>query len=190
MGKLYLILFFIALSFSGFTQTKYEKEIRLKNKEAPPIAQSFIDSFYFSKKVKWYKEFGINKTSIEAKTKHQGKRYSIEFSPDGTLEDVEIELKMEEIPFDVQTAITAHLQSRYKKYNISKAQIQYVGKQSSILSHLKNRNFIEEIQTNYELIINTKENRTYKKYEFLFSEDGKFLQQAEIVLKNTDNIEY
>lgn len=190
MSKSYLLLLFIILPFSGISQTKYEKEIRLNIREVPQSAQSFIDSLAFEKKVKWYKEFGINNTSIEAKTKHQGKRYSIEFSPQGILEDIEIELKMEEIPANARNKIAEYLKQKFKKYNISKAQIQHIGTLSNLLSYLKNEITQREIETNYELIIHAKVNKTYKKYEYLFSQEGKFLQSAEIVLKNTDNIEF
>ena len=83
------------------SQVKYEKEIRLNKEAIPQAAIDFISSLSFSKKVKWYKEFGLDNTSIEAKTKHEEKKYSIEFTPEGILEDVEIKIKSAEISSSV-----------------------------------------------------------------------------------------
>lgn len=190
MPKIIFILILISVPFSGFTQTKFEKETCMKKKDVPTKALVYVDSLNFNKKVRWYKETGINRTSIEAKTKYKGKKYSIEFSPDGNLEDIEIKIKWAEIPQNTQTKITEFLNSRYKKYKIDKIQIQYVGNSKTIFHHLRKGDTLEDAKINYEFVINSKVNRTYKKFEYLFSEYGEFLSYAEIVLKNTNNIEY
>ncbi|MDC8004080.1 hypothetical protein POV27_08445 [Aureisphaera galaxeae] len=190
MAKKLIALCIMLVSFTSLAQAKYEKEIRLKETLVPQVALDFVQSLSFSKKIKWYKEIGINTSSVEAKTKHLGKRYSVEFSMDGTLEDVEIQIKKEEIPENARLRITEYFTSKFGKYRINKIQIQYSGDPTVLLPFLKREKVSTEINTNYEIVVSARVNRAYKKFEFLFSEKGDYLKSAEIVLKNTDNIEY
>jgi len=188
--KLLLYIFIITISSLSYAQTKFEKEERIKTKEVPKDAIDFINTLEFDKKVKWYKETAISRTSIEAKTKHDGKKYSIEFSIDGEIEDVEITVKWKAIHKNVQDKIILHLQSKYETFDIYKVQIQYVGNKEMLLSYFKNNTAVNGLEVNYEIIINTRVDKSFKQFEFLFSETGSFKKTAEIVLKNTDNIDY
>jgi hypothetical protein len=190
MQKFLIIIIFSSLTVSGFAQPKYEKEIRIKETDVPDFARSFVDSLNFNKKVKWYKEFGFDKTSFEAKSKTKGKRYSIEFSQDGLFEDLEIEIQDDEIPPDTFSRITAHLSSTHKKFSIDKIQIQYSGNRNLVLAFFRNEGPLDGIDIHYEIMIATKTDGVYVLYEDLFSENGDFVRSSEVILKSTDNIEY
>lgn len=189
MVKFYFISVFLLLTLSSLAQTKYEKEVRIKQNVVPQSALDFVDALSFSHKVKWYKEFGLESTSIEAKTKREGQRYSIEFNTAGELEDVEVQIKWESLPLGVRASIDDYLQGKFNKYRLRKIQVQYVGAPNDMIVFLKNENRIRVAQ-NYELVLSAKVDGAYKKFEFLFSGEGNFLKSAEIVSKNTDNIEY
>ena len=189
MKKL-IFLFLISLPLFTFGQTKYEKEVRLKKHAVPQTAKDFINASPFTNKIKWYKEYGLEETSIEAKTKHNGKRYSIEFSPEGKLQDVEIKIKPKTMPPKTRSNMDTFLKSNYKKYKIKKVQVQYSGAEENVFYFLKNESGIKPIKINYEIVITAKVKRNFKKFEYLFSEQGGFIQFAEIVEKNTDNIEF
>ncbi|NND34016.1 MAG: hypothetical protein HKN76_15615 [Saprospiraceae bacterium] len=189
----YRLVGFILLSLHvtiAAGQTKFEKELRIRGEVVPRGALTFIDSIPIKNKVKWYKEIGINRTSIEAKTRFKGQRYSIEFSQDGKLEDVEIQIKWKNLPDEARSNITTHLKSIYSRYTIDRIQIQYTGKTTSILAKLRDGKSSEAITTNYELVIAVKVSKTHKLYEYLFSESGRFLQSVEIMTQNVDNIEF
>lgn len=190
MTKLFISLILIALTVHGRTQPKYEREIRIKEKEVPVSALSFIDSINFKKKVKWYRETGYEKTSYEAKTKSNKKRYSIEFSQDGTFEDIEIGIKRNKIPENVHSKITDFFRSEYNKYSIEKTQIQYSGNRNLVLENFRKMGGTEGIKVHYEIVISTKPEDSYVMYEYLFSETGDFVKRSQIVLKNTDNLLY
>jgi len=190
MNKLFCFLFLLLISFSGFGQTKYEKEFRMKKKDVPEKALHFINSLNFSKKIKWYKEIGLDKTSIEAKTKHKGKRYSIEFKPDGTLEDIEIEIQWRKIPENMRRSITKLLKAEHKKYSIGKVQIQYVSKKEFLASRSSKATAFKTTNFNYEIVLSARVAKTYKMYEYLISGSGELLDKLEIVLHYNDNIEY
>ncbi|MEL6254700.1 MAG: hypothetical protein AAFR87_22000, partial [Bacteroidota bacterium] len=72
-------------------QIKYEREYKLKPTEIPMPAKIFVDSCKFSTQITWYKEESQDGKSIEAKLKHKGKKYSIEFDTVGLLQDMEIQ---------------------------------------------------------------------------------------------------
>lgn len=171
-------------------QNKFEREIRLKEDAVHSRAREYVDAFRFRKKVKWYQEIGLDTTSIEAKVKYQGRRYSIEFSPDGRLSDIEVEIRKKELPPAVFQKIDTYLTQRFRKHAIDKIQIRHIGPPQQLRAYLLGQAPPESIQLDYELVVSAKAENAYRKYEFLFSTTGDFLQVAQILQKNTDNIEY
>ncbi|MBR9859827.1 hypothetical protein GYB22_03580 [bacterium] len=168
---------------------KFEKEIRVDRAEVPDSALMFIDSCDFKKKVKWYKEIGLDTLSYEAKVKHSKKRYSIEFSADGSLEDVEIDMKSKHLPSKTMRNIDSTLCSKFEDYSIVKTQVQFVGETQQVLNFIKS-NVDTAVDKNYELVIAVKEDHAYVKYEYLFDAEGSIIHWAKIVIKNEDYIEY
>lgn len=75
-NSFYLLLGVLFLfSLKGYSQPKYEKELRISALAVPLSAKSFVDSFSFDKKIKWYKEIGIDQVSYEAKTRYKGENH-------------------------------------------------------------------------------------------------------------------
>jgi small nuclear ribonucleoprotein (snRNP)-like protein len=175
---------------SLFAQVKIEKETRIKPEEAPEIARNFIEKIGFENKIKWYREEGIEDTSFEAKTKHNGKLHSVEFSENGILEDVEVLIKWKLLPIDLQEKITNHLADKYDKFSIEKTQIQYIGNEDDIISFLNDGQGKNALQISYELVVETKTGKALKVYEYLFSAAGVYIQSKEVVFRNTDNLIY
>lgn len=191
-GKLVMIFgIFLLFSFHGFSQTKYEREFRIRVKDVPPLALAFVDSMTFGSKVKWYKEIGLNQITIEAKAKLNKERHSIEFFENGIFQDVEIEINPNKIDYGTYSKITGILSQRHKKYKIEKVQIQYTGDRNIVLMFLReNRNNLKGITINYEVIISTKMDGNYLMIEYLFSETGEYVQSDQIVSNRKDRIDY
>lgn len=184
------LIFIIVTCLPTFSQSKSEKEVRLNAEEVPPTALSYVDSFNFNKKVRWYQEIGMDRISLEAKTKYKGRRYSLEFNEDGTLEDIEIEISSADIPAKTRDTIYQFLKGKYAKCDVKKIQIQYIGSREIIWSYLNNKPSPEKPEINYEVVLHTKEDKVYKTYEYLFSETGQYLQSQEIIQGNLDHLEY
>ncbi|MFZ6037765.1 MAG: hypothetical protein ACOYU1_05940 [Bacteroidota bacterium] len=181
----------LLIAFHGFSQAKYEKEFRIKEKYVPSVALNFVDSMTFDSKVKWYKEIGLNRITIEAKAKYKKERYSIEFFENGVFKDVEIEIKPYKIPYSTFSKISGFLSQRHKKYKIEKVQIQYSGDRNLVLMFLReNRNNSEGITISYEVVISTKMDGNYLMLEYLFSETGEYLLSNEIISRRNDTIDY
>lgn len=189
--KRYLILILL-ISFirPGFGQIKYEKESRVKKAEVPEAAIRFVDAMQLSSRIRWYKETGYNKTTYEAKTRYKGEKYSIEFSQDGVIEDVEVEIKPEDIHSDTYAEIVKHLSSEHDKYSIEKVQIQYSGNPDLIPSFFRTGENKNGIVIHFEIVISARADGSYTMFEYLFRETGEFVQKSRITLKTTDNLEY
>lgn len=186
------LLFIFLSSCPIWAQTKYEKEYRLKEHKVPAQAIEFVAALPFDKKIKWFKEEGLDTNSVEAKTKFRSQKYSIEFDQNGILEDIEIEEKWKAKKGKTKEVINTHLQSNFEKYKVLKSQVQYTGTNEGLIAAIKSQAYgsAPGITTRYELVVKTKKQRTHQKMEFLFDDSGVLLQQLIILPKNTDNLEY
>lgn len=190
--RIVLICIFLVCLCQIEAQVKYEKEYRLDRSKVPDIALDFVDQLRFDNKVKWYKEEGINKTSIEAKTKHRSKRYSVEFNSKGEIEDIEIKITQSEIPQTTAQNILEYLHANHQKIKICKIQLQLSGNSEWLIKSVVKQDFKDnpDITTRYEIVVRAKDNRKFRKLEYLFNHQGEMLSKAVIVLKNTDHLEY
>ncbi|MEM7186524.1 MAG: hypothetical protein AAF466_07680 [Bacteroidota bacterium] len=190
MPKLVCTFLLLIVVSPVFAQTKYEKEVRIQEADVPAVALDYVNAFAFSKKIKWFKEYGLESTSIEAKTRSDGKRFSIEFNDNGKLEDVEIDLRWKQLPEEVRSTIDRYLNEIYGKYRLDKAQIQYSGDPDHILRFLRKKEEHQNITIRYELVIHARVRKQYRQFEYLFDDAGSYIRSAEIILRNSDNIEY
>lgn len=175
---------------SAQDQYKFEKEVRLKEEKVPAKARSYVEQFPFTKKVKWYLEQNLEEQSIEAKVKYQKKKHSIEFDSLGNLQDIEVEVKWESVSSLVRDSICSILNKNYARWRVQKIQIQYTGHPERLLRCIQNQATEESVTLNYELIIKAKTAGEVKQYEVLFADTGRLRRSSEILLRNSDNIEY
>jgi len=193
MDRLILTFLLVLSSVNIFYgQIKYEKEYRLKSVEVPDNAKEFISKLNFTSKIKWYREEGLNSNSIEAKTKNNSKKYSIEFNDKGILEDIEIEISWAEINSKAQETIQRYFNENFQKHRISKLQLQLIGKPDLLVKIINSQKFkmLAEIITNYEIVAKVRDKGKYRLMEFLFNDEGEIIKKSIITLKNTDNLEY
>lgn len=183
-----LIVFLKSLQWVQ-AQVKYEKETRLRAQDVPKQAINFVQALGFDKKIKWYHEEGINRTSIEAKTTYKTKKYSVEFTPIGDIEDIEIEVEWKSLPPATQAKIWRYLVSEYEKIKIHKVQRQYTGSPET-LSGIHSQKIKSRPTVRYEIIVKTKTNCNYEVMEYLFAENGEMEKASTIVHKNTDYLKY
>ena len=191
MVKSSMIFFLVLLNLNGLhAQTKYEKEDRIKASEVPPAAIDFVDQLGFVKKIKWYIEEGLDRMTYEAKTKHRSKKYSIEFSKNGNIEDIEIEIKMDDVEFIPNAAIVSHLVGSYTRFKICKVQRQYTGPPSEMMTVTQDGVVSEQLTINYEVVAKVKKDKVFQEMEFLYDSEGRLISEVIIVQKNTDHLEY
>ena len=171
-------------------QTKYEKESRIKTKEAPPNALEFINSQKGLKKVKWYLEESLNSHSIESKFKFNSLKHSVEFDTSGVLQDIEIEIKYEAIPPLAQKNLCTHLNQTYDQFRIKKIQEQYIGNYLSLVDFFAIKDDPTRHQIRYEIVVQGKLKNQWEQYEIVFDHDGMHQGTSLIIMRNPDNLEY
>lgn len=190
--KIYYILFFVCSAQLCFAQDKFEKESRLSTERVPSQALEFVEAFSFPGKIKWFKEESLTGNSIEAKTRFNTQKWSIEFDTSGFIEDIEIEIDYSEISSSTKKAIDQYLESNFDKHQVCKTQRQFSG-QSNALKQFDPKQVLgstDQIQIRYELVVKVKQNKKHKQIELLFDESGILLNESTIIFQNTDNLEF
>lgn len=192
MHKLLFVILLIVTTYSNnlFAQDKFEKESRIKQKDVPPTALSFMDSLNFRAKIKWYKEEGLSKKSIEAKFKHNKTKYSIEFDTLGNIEDIEIEVNWQNLESDITDSVAMQFKLDCSKYKIVKVQKQFTGSKNELFSPLINGIHSEQLKIKYEIIVRCHQEKKVDLFEYLFNEKGKLISKSKIVFKNSSHLEY
>lgn len=190
LNKYLIILLIGIVSTNLHGQEKYEKESRLKSKDVPKTALNFIEEAQIPGKVKWYIEYGLETTSIEAKFKMNRKWYSVEFDTLGTIEDIEIEIKYKDLKTKPKNTIESTLNTICETYKIFKVQKQFSGDQNELIAVLRDEKTKESFKINYELVAKCVKDNKAEQYEFLFSDEGKLINTSKIIFKNSNNLEY
>ena len=110
----HIILLFVVLQLTA--QEKYEHEYRIKALEVPEVAVNFINKIPNTKRLKWYAEESQQGKSIEAKFYGSHHKVSVEFSENGSIQDIEFKVLLNEIPKDQQDAIRQALSNKFVRF--------------------------------------------------------------------------
>lgn len=192
MDKLFYLILLIGLPFSNnlFAQDKFEKESRIEQIDVPSKALFFMDSLNYKAKIKWYKEEGLTRKSIEAKFKYNKTKYSIEFDTLGNIEDIEIEVNWQDLESDISDLITKQLKQDYSKHKIVKIQKHFAGNENELFALLLNGINSEQPKIRYEIIVRCNQQKEVNLFEYLFDEKGICVTKSKIVFKNSSHLEY
>lgn len=189
--KFFLLFLFTLGTISA--QNKQEREYRILKSQFPTKAIALIqDQLKNAKRIKYYKEIDINRTSYEAKFKKDRLWYSVEFNDNGKLEDIKVLIKSIDIPEDAFLEITAYFKRNFIKYKVQKIQQQYlVSPNESVETTIKNafQNLLLP-SINYEIVIIAKKEKGYQQYEILFDDQGSFKNLRKSLPPNYDHILY
>jgi sporulation protein YlmC with PRC-barrel domain len=184
------ISFLLLFPILSKAQLKYEREYRMKVEMIPKSAKEFVNSISPYSKIKWYKELSLNEVSIEAKFKHNNKKFSVEFDTLGVLQDVEFVLKKTEIAPLLYTKMEHSLDSLYQKWKFQKIQMQYIGKQTDITALINENQPSDTIKVSYEIVLKGKALGNMQLYEITFDNQGLVQQIQQIVQDKVDHLEY
>jgi hypothetical protein len=203
---LLIILTFISLpniSYTQETDVKYEKEEKIKQEEFPKSALELIDTILKKgKRTRYFKDHEEDNYFFEVKTIYRDEKISIKFYKDGSLLDIEILKEFNELSKDIQEKIQQYFQSKYKKHQLVRIQIQYnreVEYEDGQLETDDDEEYLEEfLEMDMEdLIIKYEieaevvdENNERGFFEFLFDDEGKIEQIKKIIKRADDNVLY
>lgn len=169
---------------------KFEKEYRIEPGEVPEKAYQFIHSADENFSEKWYFEENLEGNSIEAKFKFNRKKYSVEFDTLGNLLDIEAERPFKDLPDNLHTSIQNSLQNMYSKFTVRKMQVQYSGTIDSFADFIAESNKEKQYTIHYELVVKGRKNREWNLFEMTYNSQGKLKKTEQIILRNTDHLEF
>ncbi len=184
-----LLFAFVIAAGHAFPQKKFEKEYRLHGKKVPDRALQFIRSLPETGKVRWYKEEGLTRWTVEAKFRIGENQYSVEFDSLGNLEDVELLASMQDLPGGAREKLLAQLSSGCRNYRIKKVQIQYSGSMDLLRECIITHDPLPEVRINFEIVYHCRSAGHVRMFELTTGDDGAILRRDEIMPKNTDNLE-
>ena len=189
--RLLAFCFVLMITFSLSAQEKYEREYRISDTEVPSAATAFVDALDFQKKVKWYLEESLVGETIEAKSRKNGRYYSIEFDKSGNLQDVEIKVAVNALPDDFRVNMFQYFDSAFDRvFKIGKIQEQFSGDTDAILRYLTEGTTSDKVIKKYEVVFNARKGEANEMFECTFAADGTFESQKTIILSDTDNLEF
>ena len=183
-------LAFMLLTLPCQGQKKYEREYRIKPGAVPPKAARFINDIFKKTTIHWYGEESLTGTTIEAKLKAGGKRYSIEFDSSGTIQDVEIQRSYSQIPAQTRKALTDQLNQKFDTFTVVKTQLQWTASQSDLKTAILTDKLPASVQVRYELIMKAQKNLSASYYEVLCEQTGAIVSVHQLVQRNVNNLLY
>jgi len=190
MIRLLFTLSAVCCSCLTFGQKKFERESRIKEKELPKNMVEKLKPYLNNvKRLKYYEEFDGSSTSYEAKFIYYDNKFSVEFSNEGDLQDVEVIRCFEELPHTVQNNIVEYLYPN-NNFKIKKTQKQFSGSgpdQQIIEDALAN---IDNDTIRYELIVEVQPEKNWSEFEMLFDADGKFISKKLVIQREEDHVLY
>ncbi len=188
--KLHFALFLslLCLNSIAIAQVKYEKETRVPIDDLPLRVKSLLPQIEKdAKRIRYYHEFDGEKESFEVKLKKFGTHFSIEFTQEGVLEDIEILISTAELP----TPVLETIGKQFQRHKLTRIQKQF--------THPKGQDPKQTLQgvfnglirpTAYEIVINGKTNSGYKQVEFLIDINGKLLKKRNVITKDYEHVVY
>lgn len=190
MRSVFLFIFICGICPPLIAQEKYERERRISAEEVPVAAINFLDSCEFDSKIRWHEEESLDHRSVEASVKESGLKYSIEFDMLGRIEDVEIDQRESEVPATTMASIHQYLDNAFNRYRIKNIQVQWSGGRSRLIECIRSSRTDIPHTTRYELIVKGRDETGFHEYEFLFSDQGEFLQRSVLIFRTTDHLDY
>ena len=174
-------------------QVKYEREYRIRKEQFPETAIKVLRSHLDEvRRLRFYREVDSNRRSFEMKFKKDRLHYSVEFTPEGMLEDVEVLIKPVDIPGESWAKIQAGLSDRFTRYRVRRIQQQYP-RTAFDTDDQTLRNAFQNLllpELNYELVLQARTDQGLMQYEALFDSEGNLMNLRKALPANYDHILY
>ncbi len=188
--KYFFIFMLMFLSNNLSAQYKYEKEVRLKSSEVPTEMYEYVKRLVPGVRVRWYKEFGFDSNSFEAKFKHKANTYSVEFYQNGMLKDVEILIRIADVDQKLFENIDAKLKAELSSYRITRLQRQIIASKDEIQAYFKNKSVLNELKQHYEIELWTRVANEIVMFVYLFDKEANVIKKRRVVDQPSDNLIY
>lgn len=192
-----LMTLLVSIGFSATAHAQSEKnevERSVNRNDMPDKVLSLIDEFWPNLRgIKYYEQTDGDDTTFEVKLEWQGDQYSIEFSTEGAIMDVEKLISFQDIPEPTRDAINRDLESQFNKYRLMRIQIQFLAADED---DEDDSDFIDDIleedaddyEIRYEIELDGENRRELGSFEMLYGESGTLIEKRRILRRSLDNI--
>lgn len=126
---LFLLFIISGFLFSGAMaqDEKNEVEDSINRDEMPGKALETLNEFWpVQHDIQYYFQTDGDTETYEVKLEWQGKNFSIEFSSDGRVLDVELLIEREDISPEAKEGIENYLQQEFRRVNVTRLQRQFI----------------------------------------------------------------
>ena len=160
----------------------------------PPRVLTLIDEFWPNLRgIRYFVQTDGEETTYEVKLEWQGDQYSIEFSMEGAIQDVEKLINFDDIPESARKAITQDLESQFNKYRLTRIQIQFLATDED---DEDDADFIDDIleqdaedyEIRYEIEVDGDNRSELGSFEMLYNSSGSLIEKRKILRRSLDNI--
>lgn len=203
MYKVILWLSVFAFSLSSIMlcaqEVKVEHEKKVKKEDFPQKSLERLSPILDkSKSNKFYREFDGENYFYELKTKYKKGDYSIKFTEDGELVDIERLYDFEKVKKNLREQMRQHLTENYKKHRIERFQIQYNREieddepedDEDYMEDFLEMD-LEDLIVNYEMEVEVlSEDGESTLLELLFNSKGELLKERKVKRRDEDYILY
>lgn len=195
LSILYTVVLTSGLFTSGFAQSvKNEVERSISRDEMPEKAIDLIDQFWPDLKgINYFLETDGALTTYEVKLEWLGDQFSIEFSTNGDVLDVEKLIHFDTIPESARNNIIRDLESQFNSYRLTRIQQQYLARDED---EVDDADFIDDIleadaedyEVRYEIVVDGQNKELLGSFELLYNDSGSIIEKRRIVRRSLDNI--
>lgn len=184
--KFSLFFLFLTICSLAFSQTRPEREHRIKKSQFPPIEARTVHKE--AKNLKYYKEVDTSETRYILKFRLKKLEYRLEVDELGQTRQLGHKVGEIDVPRDTYAQMTDFVNDRFPKTKI-KHILQYYSMDSD--NALKNayQNLILPNNT-YELLFMGKKNKENKEYIATFDAEGNIIKLREALPANFDRVLY
>ncbi|WP_209329859.1 hypothetical protein [Lunatimonas salinarum] len=180
----------IALTSVTFGQ-KREIERAVPLSEVPERAKIWLSKTYQGqRKVKWYFQTDGEKQVYEAKLKWNGSWHSVEFQPNGNIQNIEILIRTRDLEEDVRKRLFAYLNSEYSGFKIDRMQIHYTGSDKALGNLISEGKVGPELNLEYEIEYIGRVNGVSSLWEGQFDSVGNLIEKRSVELSSTDVLDF
>ena len=190
-----LVLCIVLYSSGALAQSeKNEVEDSIPRDEMPAKALETLDHFWPDlDDIRYYFQTDGDSETFEAKLEWQLKNYSIEFTQDGRIIDIEQLMGIDEIYPEARRGIEEYLQQKFKRVRITRLQQQFIADDDDEVDDI---DFIDDILekdeddyiVRFELEVEGRSGSQIGAFELLFDRSGDILRRREIFRRSVDNI--
>ena len=177
----------LMLGLQCFSQTKLEREHRIKKSQFPSIEMDNLP-LENTKYLRYYREVDTSKITYTLKFKKGKMHYHIDYNDKGAIQNTGFMVKEVDIPTDAYVNINSYLKENFKKIKIKYIQQCYLGSYENVLKNTF-QNLILPSNT-YKVLIRGKKTDKKEDYIAIFDAEGKLIKTTMALPANYDRVLY